>query len=56
MANELKSEILFNRALLWLLLANITMLRGDNMAVAILYIVCGVLNIVRSAVLAIQDK
>ena len=41
-----KAEILFNRALLWIVLLHLT----DNKVAAIMFTVCAVLNLVQSFV------
>ena len=42
--DEVKAEILFNRALIWIVMMHLT----DNRTIGILFAVCAVLNIAQS--------
>ena len=42
--NNVRSEIIFNRALLWLVAANVT----QNKIVGIMFLACSVVNLVKS--------
>lgn len=46
--DNLKSEVLFNRALMWVVLMHLT----ENKTAAMLFAVCGVLSLLRSAAAA----
>lgn len=47
--NRLRSEILFNRAMLWLMLSHVELNVVDNKFFAGCYLIFGVLNLVKSA-------
>ena len=42
--NEVKAAVLFNRALIWIVMMQLT----DNRTIGILFAVCAVLNIAKS--------
>lgn len=47
-----KGEILFNRALLWIVLMHLT----DNKVAAVMFSICAAFNIIDSAIRMVQEE
>lgn len=52
MSGEVKSAVLFNRALIWIVLMHLT----TSKVAAVIFVICALLNIIDSAIRMVQEE